>query len=38
MVSKNMKIREYAKAAKKRLITGYWDKVEKERINYIKNI
>ena len=35
MVQKCIKIREYAKQAKKRLKSGYWNKVEVDRQKYI---
>ena len=36
MVQKCMKIREYAKKAKQRLRSGYWEQVEKDKRNYIE--
>lgn len=35
-MQKCLKIREYAKKAKQRLRSGYWNQIEKDRINYIK--
>ena len=36
MAQKCLKIREYAKKARERLRSGYWNRVEQDRINYIK--
>ncbi len=35
--TKTLNLKDYAKLAKKRLASGYWDKIRKERAEYINN-
>ena len=37
MDNKVSSIKDYAKKAKKRMVSGYWDKVRQDREEYIKN-
>ncbi len=33
----NMSLKEYAKQARKRLMTGYWENISKDRANFLKS-
>ncbi len=34
---KNLRLSDYAKLAKRRMASGFWDKIRKERADYIQN-